>query len=582
MSKSFAQAEWIIAPPHPQREDLARRANVSTLIAQVALNRAISEPDALHRFLKPQFSELYPPDALPGARDAARLLASAIREKRKVVIYGDYDVDGVTATTILWHTIRRAGGVVDSYVPCRMEEGYGLNADAIRTIAANGASLIITVDCGITAIDETALARELGMQMIISDHHQPRETLPAADAIVHPTACGPSANEDLCGAGVALKIAWALALELSGNGKASADFREWLVDATAFAAVGLISDLVPLLGENRILVHFGLKQLPHVKNVGMQALIDVSGLRDQRNLDDFDIGFKLAPRLNAVGRMGHAELAVELFTTADQHRANEIARTLDRHNRDRQNVERAIVAQAEEMVVANGYHKNGCRGIVLAHADWHPGVIGIVASRLVDRFHRPTVLIALNGESGSGSGRSIQHFPLHEVLGACGNHLLSHGGHAMAAGVRVGLDKIDAFRTAFVAEASNRLTDRDLQPKLRLDDEVPLEEIRADVVDHLARLAPYGQGNARPRLATGDCELQAPPRVVGKSANHLQFTVRQGNEFRKAIAFFAADQCQQLSEQRKIRLAFEPILNEWNGRRTAELKVIDWKPSDET
>lgn len=578
MRRSVVQAEWVIAPPHPQREEFARRANVSTLIAQLALNRKISEPTALQSFLNPQFSELFPPDALPGARDAAQLLAAAIRDQKKIVIYGDYDVDGVTATTILWHTIKRAGGVVDSYVPCRMEEGYGLNADAIRTIAEQGGAVLISVDCGITAIEEVALARELGLQVIISDHHQPRETLPEANVVVHPTACGDSANPDLCGAGVALKIAWALALELSGNGRASAEFRAWLVDATAFAAVGLIADLVPLTGENRILVHYGLKQLHRVDNAGMQALIDVSGLRERRNFDDFDIGFKLAPRLNAVGRMGHADLAVELFTTADAERALEIARTLDRHNRDRQNVERTIVKQAEEMVVENGFHKNGCRGIVLAHADWHPGVIGIVASRLVDRFHRPTVLIAMNGEAGSGSGRSIQHFPLHEVLGACGDHLLSHGGHEMAAGVRVGIDKVDAFRDAFLAEAANRLTDRDMQPKLRLDDEVPLAEIRADVVDHLSRLAPYGQGNARPRLATGACELQSPPRVVGKNGNHLQFTVRQGNEFRKAIAFFAGDQCDALAEQRQIRVAFEPILNEWNGRRTAELKVVDWQP----
>ena len=541
------------------------------------LNRDVRTAGQVRQFLTPDFKELLPPDSLPNAVRAARRLAQAARAHRRIVIYGDYDVDGVTATTILWHALRLANANVSFYIPSRLEEGYGLNADALEKIAADGEALVITVDCGVTAVEEARRARELGLELIITDHHEPRGTLPEVDCLVHPSACEPSPNPDLSGAGVALKIAWALAAELSGGGRVSPAFREFLLDATAFAALGLVADVVPLTGENRIIASYGLKHLGRTKNVGLQALIDVSGLNGKKAVDDYDVGFRLAPRLNAIGRLGHARLAVELFTRAGAERAHEIAATLDAQNRKRQEMERAIAKEAEALVTARGFDRDSCHGIVLASPTWHAGVIGIVAARLVDRFHRPTVLIALEGGQGQGSGRSVRHFPLHEVLAACSAHLLSFGGHAMAAGVRLRSDQVEPFAQAFIAEAGRRLTPKDLRPRLHLDDEVSLGQLTTDVVEALQLLAPHGPGNAAPRLATQEVELADAPRVVGQAGNHLQFRVRQGGEYRKAIAFGRGAHAQELSEHRRLRLAFEPILNDWNSRRSVELKVVDWK-----
>jgi single-stranded-DNA-specific exonuclease len=574
----FAEKDWIIAAPHPRRDALAREAGISPLLAQVLLNRGLASPAEVAAYLRPAFSDLLPPEDLPGAVAAAARLAAAVRDRRLIVIYGDYDVDGVTATTILWHALTLADANVDFYVPSRLEEGYGLNADALQAIADGGGRQVITVDCGITATEPVARARELGLEIIVTDHHQPHDRLPDADVIVHPTACGASGNPHLSGAGVALKIAWALARQLSGQSRVDRMYRTFLLEATAFAALGLIADVVPLVGENRIIASYGLRHLCHTANPGLRALIEVSGLADNTSYDDYDVGFRLAPRLNAIGRLGHASLAVELFTGADAARAEGIAATLDAENRRRQDVERGIVKQAEALVMERGLHRDSCRGIVLASPEWHPGVIGIVASRLVDRFHRPTILIALDGGLGQGSGRSIRHFPLHEVLDACGEHLESYGGHAMAAGLKVRESEIEAFTERFLSEAARRLTPVDLRPKLHLDDEVELVALTAEAVELLQRLAPFGECNPRPRLATQPVDLVEAPRAVGRSGAHLQFTVRQGSAYRKAIAFGRGGQVEQLADHPRVRVAFEPILNEWNGRRTAELKVIDWQP----
>ena len=573
-----AERDWVIAAPHAQRERLAAEAGISPLLAQVLLNRGLRTAAEVGPFLNPDFKSLLPPDSLPGAVEAARLLVAAVRAGRRIVIYGDYDVDGVTATTILWHVLKIAGADVRFYIPSRLDEGYGVNVDALESIAGDGGQVVVTVDCGITAIEPVRRGRELGLEMIVTDHHQADQTLPDAAAIVHPTALGDSANPDLSGAGVALKVAWAFAREMSGATRVAPEFRDFLLDATSFAALGLIADVVPLTGENRIITSFGLQRLCHVPNPGLQALLEVSGLSGQKSCDDYDVGFRLAPRLNAIGRLGHARLAVELFTRADADRAREIAGTLDAENRRRQEVERHIVRQADAMVIEKGYNRDGCRGIVLASTDWHAGVIGIVAARLVDRFCRPTILIALDGAQAQGSGRSIRHFPLHEVLGCCREHLVSYGGHAMAAGVRLRAEQVEAFTGAFLAEADRRLTPADLRPKLHLDDEVALSDLTVEVVDALQRLAPFGEGNPRPRLATTEVELAEPPRAVGADGAHLQFTVRQQGTYRKAIAFQRGRQAEWLAEHRRLRIAFEPIINEWKGQRKVELKAIDWKP----
>lgn len=579
--------EWVIAPPHPDTDRMCREARVGRLLAQLALNRGLTDATTLRDFLTPQFKNLLPPEALPNAGIAARRLAQVAASGGRIVIYGDYDVDGVTATAILWHGLRLAGATVEYYIPSRLEEGYGLSAEALEKIAERGPALVITVDCGVTALREARRARELGLELIITDHHEPRAELPDA-LIVHPTALPEKCpNPHLSGAGVALKIAWALAQEVCRSPRVTDRFRDYLLDATALAAMGLVADVVPLTGENRIIASFGLRQLCHTRNPGLRALIEASGLDGKARYDDYDVGFMLAPRLNAVGRLGHAAAAVELFTTADGPRAAEIAADLDARNRERQTVEREILAEAEANVVERGFDRDGCRAIVLASERWHPGVIGIVAARLVERFGRPTVLIALNNGQGQGSGRSIRHFPLHEALGACGTHLQSHGGHAMAAGLRIETERVEAFTSAFQELAGSRLTAADLLPRLRLDDEVSLAEIVPEVLAPLEKLAPYGIGNARPLLATRTVELAEEPRTMGNGA-HLSFTVRESAEngngaaahYRRAVAFRAGPRAHELMGRSRIRLAFEPIVSRWNGQVKAELKVVDWKIED--
>lgn len=573
------QREWIVTPIHPECDPLSRSARISPLLAQLLLSRGVSTATDVRQFLSPQMSELLPPEELPGAVEAGKLLAAAARAGRKIVIYGDYDVDGVTATAILWRCLTLAGADVDFFIPSRFEEGYGVNADALRTLRADGADVVVTVDCGITACAEAHLAREIGLDLIVTDHHEPGGELPDVVACVHPTALGQSANPHLSGSAVAFKVAWAMAREFCGAERVTDEFREFLIEAVSLAALGLVADVVPLVGENRVIASYGLRGLRETKIVGLQALIDVSGLATKRSYDEYDVGFVLAPRLNAVGRLGHARLAVELFTRAGPAEAREIAATLDAQNRERQKVEKIIAERAAMMVVERGFNRESKRGIVLASAEWHRGVVGIVASRMVERFGRPTVLIALDGDEGQGSGRSIQHFPLNEVLADCAEHLLSCGGHAMAAGLRIAADRVEPFTEAFLHQAEQRLTPADLIPKLRLDAEVQLGELTLDLVAALHRMAPFGIGNPKPRLAVGPVELAEEPRVVGQGGKHLQFTVRQDGVFRKAIAFGRGDEIDNILDHRQLQIAFEPLINEWNGRKSVELRVIDWRPA---
>ncbi|MBN1488764.1 MAG: single-stranded-DNA-specific exonuclease RecJ [Phycisphaerae bacterium] len=566
--------EWIIAPPWPARQEAAARFGTSPLVAQLLHNRGIDEPDAARRFLRPQLTDLHPPEQMPGATQAADLLADALRDNHRIIIYGDYDVDGITATAILWHTLKRLGADVDFYVPHRLEEGYGLNADAVAKLAADGAQTIVSVDCGITAVEVAQLARQRNVRLIITDHHSPGAVLPEADAIVHPAIGEGNPNTDSCGAGVAFKLAWALAQRVCGAERVSPELREVLVEGVGLVALGTIADVVPLLGENRIFARHGLAGLAASKLPGVRALIEHAKLNETK-LDSFHVGFVLAPRLNAAGRMGHARLAVELLTRATPERAREIAIYLDSQNRNRQTLERRITKQACEMVTAAGMDRDGCRGIVLAHEEWHAGVIGIVASRLVDRFGCPTVLIAMENGFGQGSGRSVEHFNLFEALCNCREHLDTFGGHAMAAGLRIAAGRVDAFAEAFVARANQTLTAADLRPTLPLDAEATLAELTEPLVQALLDLGPFGFGNPTLRLATGWCELIGSPRKVGRDGDHLQFTVRQDGCVRKAIAFRQANAAQPLLDARRCRLAFEPILNEFNGRRSVELQVLD-------
>jgi len=575
---------WNIAPPDPAAQDLASRLKTSRLIAQILLNRGVREPDAGRDFLAPSLKTLHEPAAIFNLTAASHRIAQAIREKQRIVIYGDYDVDGITATAILWHAIRCLGGAAEFYIPHRIEEGYGLNPDAIAQLCGNGAQLIISVDCGVTAIEPAQVARSRGVDLIITDHHEWRHQdgstsplLPDCHSIVHPRLGEQTPgypNPHLCGAGVAFKLAWGIGQAVIGATKVSAEFRNFLIDATALAALGTIADVVPLQGENRVLAHFGLSGLRRTRLNGLRALIASAGLTGQ-SLDSFHVGFLLAPRLNACGRMGHAQLAVEMLTSASEEKAREIAEYLDQQNRARQAIERKILDEAIEQVTRNGWDADGQRALVLGAENWHPGVIGIVASRIVERFHRPTVMLAINNGHAQGSARSISGFHLARALDACTGCLETHGGHEMAAGLKLHTARVDEFRAAFCEHAGQCLTDDMLVPEMKIDALAQLQEITLGLMGDLARLGPFGHGNRRPLFVCRNVSVVSPPRRVGKTSQHLQMQVRQANQCMKCIAFGQGDLAEKLPPGTAIDIAVEPSLNEYNGRTSVELEVKD-------
>jgi len=592
---------WNLAPSEPAAAELAGRLKVSPLVAQVLLNRGVREPADCQDFLRPSFKCLHDPYLIPGLEKASERIARAVRERQRIVIYGDYDVDGITATAILWHAIRVLGGTCEFYIPHRIDEGYGLNAEAIKQICDAGAQLIVSVDCGVTAVEQAEIARERGVDLIVTDHHEWHEAvnegatgdaglgrrtpgvtgrtprLPECYAVVHPRLPGegaPYPNPHLCGAGVAFKLAWGVGMAVSGASRVSEDFRRFLLEATALAALGTIADVVPLVGENRILAHFGLGGLKASRLVGIQALIASAGLTGQR-LDSFHVGFLLAPRLNACGRMGHARLAADLLITDDVEKANQIASYLEQQNRQRQAIERKILDQALDHITAGKWDGDGKSAIVLGDETWHAGVIGIVASRIVDRFYRPTIMVALNNGHGQGSGRSIAGFHLARALEACAGHLEAFGGHEMAAGLKLQTTQFEDFRASFCEHAKQTIGKDMLIPQLKLDSLADVSQMSPALVTDLQRLAPFGHGNRRPVLCFRGVEVSAPPRRVGRTGEHLQLHVRQDGRFIKCIAFGFGEHYDHLEVGARIDLAVEPTLNEYNGAASVELEIKD-------
>ncbi len=568
--------KWIISQPFQACDALAERWRVPRIVAQLLLNRGVAPEHAAEDFLAPQLANLYPPEHLHDAQQAADAIACAIQVRKKIVLYGDYDVDGTTGIAILWHAIKLAGGEVTFYVPHRIEEGYGLNLAAALKLADEGAGLIVSVDCGVTAVEAADALCGRGVDLIITDHHQPGAKLPNALAVVHPGIDGIYPNPHLSGAGVAFKVAWALAQRMCGSQKVSPPYRDLLKELLPLAALGTIADVVSLTGENRILARHGLQLLPQSRIAGIQALIESSGLNGAK-IDCYDVGFKLAPRINAAGRMGHARLAVELFTRADAARSREITLYLEEHNRSRQSVERQIAKQAFEMIERENLGGDARRAIVLAAEGWHAGVIGIVASKVVGRYHRPAIIIALSNGEGQGSGRGVANFDLTAALSDCAGHLITHGGHAAAAGLRIEADRVAGFTEAFVSIANNRLTGDDLMPKLRLDGEVRLTEMTLPTAQAISGLGPFGNGNPKPLLATDWVELASEPRCVGTSGDHLQASFQQDGVHVKGIGFRLGEHLEDLKQHRRCRVAFEPIINEFNGRRSVEMQIADFQ-----
>lgn len=570
---------WHLSPADPAAASrLAGDLRTSAVVAGLLLARGVSNPAAAKLFLDAPLVALHSPQRLPGVPEAAERLVRAVADGRKVCVYGDYDADGVTGTAILIRLLRLLGADPVFHVPHRIDEGYGLNSEAVRQLAADGVSLVVTVDCGIASPAEADEAKRCGLELIVTDHHEFGPRLPAADVLVHPRLPGSAYPfGGLSGAGVAFKLAWAVAQRASGSDKVTPQLREFLLDAMGLAALGLIADVVPLRDENRVFVRHGLARVAAKPCHGMKALIEAAKLTG-RPLSSEDVAFKLAPRLNAAGRLGCARMVVELLTTPSPPQAATVAAYLEDMNADRQGRERKFTQQARDMVEANGYAD--APGIVLASAEWHAGVVGIVAGRLAAQYARPVLLAALKegDEPSTGSGRSVKGFPLHEALAACAAELVAHGGHAAAAGFKVRPSRVDALRAKFVAVAAERFPDGLPPPRLELDAEVPLSALTFGLLNELDKLEPYGEDNPRPKFLAADLSIEGTPRRIGGGERHLSFRVKQGGTNVRAVGWGMGDRLDELmAGGGRCCLAFTPKVNEWNGYRSVEVEAVDFR-----
>jgi single-stranded-DNA-specific exonuclease len=551
------------------------------LVHRVLAARGLTDQVQANAFLKPALNSLHDPSLMPDLDKAAGRLVDAARAGEPIVVYGDYDVDGITASAILFHTLRAvgAGDRVSCYVPHRLEEGYGLNAEALRTLAAAGAKVVVSVDCGVTAVGPALAARDAGLELIITDHHHPParvEDLPEAFAVVHPAR--PDSTypfRELSGAGVAYKLAWRVLTLAAGRSKLDPEHRSLLVELLAFAALGSIADVVPLVGENRVIASYGLVRTKHSPFVGLRALVEASGLAGE-NVGAMDVGFKLGPRLNAAGRIDHAKDAVELFTVASPERAREIAEHLSTQNDRRRAVERAIFQSACERAEAAGMTRDDRRAIVLADESWHAGVVGIVCSRLVEKYGRPAILLARGNGVCHGSGRSIDGFDLHAGLRFCAMHLDKFGGHAKAAGLQVADSKFDAFVETFTAYACERIGIEDLRPRVEIDAEASTEELTVEAVEELGKLEPCGAGNPGARVLLRGLRVADHPRLMGGQGAHLGLHVRgSGGAVLRTVAWGWGERAELFRPGAALDAVVKPGLSYFTGRATVELELVD-------
>ncbi len=573
---------WRIRPHDPDGiARLGREAGVSSVVAQLLICRGICDPSAAKEFLDPKISGLRDPELLPGLTAAADRINAAVAAGKQITVYGDYDADGMTATAILLGCLQLMGAKADFYVPHRIDEGYGLNDEALRTLAQRGSQMVITVDCGIASVNEARTARELGLELVITDHHEMAAQLPDAAAIVHPRLPGhnyPFAG--LSGSGVAFKLAWALCQRACQAKKVSDSMRSFLLRAIGIAAIGTVADVVPLVDENRILVHHGLRSLCDRPTAGLAALMKLTKLDQKSVLECEDIGFTLGPRLNAAGRLGQAQLGVELLTTESAERAAALAEYLHELNSSRDSLERSIYLAANKQVHQE-FDPEHNAALVLAGRGWHPGVIGIVAGRLAEKYHRPVVLIAqdeLGVKPGIGSVRGVPGFHVCDALAACAELLVSHGGHAAAGGLRIEDQHLSTFREQFRQIAATQIREEERTAELWIDAETVLGALTREVVQQMERLAPFGEGNRRPILCASGVRLTEPPKRMGKNSQHLALRLDQHGVKIRGVAFGNGDWADELSAaDGTFSFAFRPVINNFNGRRTVELHIADWR-----
>ncbi len=567
--KCMTLKKWNIYRGDPGKiEALAKELGVSGEFAGILWNREIRSKAAAEAFLYPEEKQpFYDPFLMKDMEQGVARILAAVQGREKITVYGDYDVDGITATALLAHTLELLGGDVDYYIPDRQREGYGFNIPALQSLAERGTKLVVSVDCGIASLEETAALRGK-MDLVITDHHLPGTSLPDALAVIDPHREDCSyPDKNLAGVGVAFKLCQALWRSLRDE--------EFMGDLE-FVALGTIADIVPLVGENRKLVKLGLERMEHTEKPGLCSLIEVASLAG-KEIGSGQVGFLLAPRLNAAGRVGSAGDGVKLLLAKDRETADPIAAFLDESNLRRQEIERELLALAEEKI--RGMDLSKVHSIVLDGEGWHPGVIGIVASRLVDRYYLPTVIISRQGETGKGSCRSIKGLHMYDALCACESRLLGFGGHSQAAGLTLSVDSIGEFRRMFDEYAAKTLKEEDYVPSIHIEAEMDPRDMSLEFAEKLSLLEPYGMGNPKPVFACrgvrGKCA-----KAIGREGQNLAFEVGGKEHGMTAISWNRSAYVHVVNAE-AIDMVYSPKVNVWQGKRSVELILQEWGPSED-
>jgi single-stranded-DNA-specific exonuclease len=556
-------------PPPDEVAALMRALGLPETVCAVLVARGLGDPEAAKRFLRPSLDQLHAAELLADGPRAAERIASAVRTGETILVHGDYDVDGICATALLTRVLRGYGAEVVPFVPHRLRDGYDFGEAGLSAAREAGAGLILTADCGTVAFEIVGDARAAGIDVVITDHHTVADTLPAAFAVVNPQRADcPYPDKDLCGTGVAYKMASLVAAALGEDPEPLRDYLD-------FVALATVADLVPLRGENRVFVSFGLRRFPRTRVPGIAALLGVAGV-EAAEVTAGRLGFVVAPRINAAGRIGDSADALRLLLTEDVGEARDLARQLDEINRARQDEDQRTLAEALELL-ERSYDPASDYGVVLAGEGWHPGVIGIVASRVVERIHRPVVLLALDGDRARGSARSIPGFDLYAALDRASAHMLRFGGHKQAAGMDVSRDEIPRMRAAFNDAAREELSERDLRPTLRTDLDLTLDEVDLQLIHWLDYLGPHGIGNPGPVFVARGVTLDKP-KTVGRG--HLKVGLRDGRARLDGIGFGLAERHPPHTlADRAFDVAFRMERNEWRGAVRPQARILGLRPS---
>ena len=545
-------------------KDLVSKYEINELLARILVNKNIVEKDEINVFMNPTRKDFHDPFLMPDMEVAINRLLKAIEEKQKIMIYGDYDADGITSTTVLKSFLQERGMDVSTYIPNRLNEGYGLNKDAIKKIYDDGFRLMITVDCGISGIDEVEYANSLGMETIITDHHEPAESLPNAIAVVDAKRKDNTYPfNQLAGVGVVLKVIQALSIRLGLDEK---EYLKYL----DIVCIGTISDIVPLVDENRVIAKLGLKLVAQTRNIGLRALIEIIGFK---NIDSGAVSFGIAPRINACGRMGNEKLALDLFLCKDRNEAKKLATKLNEYNIERQSIEKQMYDEAAKIIEENEKDK-AC--IIVGKEGWHHGIIGIVSSKVTEMYFKPSILICFDGDEGKGSGRSIPGFDLHEALMNCGKHLKKFGGHAMAVGVTVDKSEFEEFKKELEKYAKKCDIDK-IVPIINVDSELSLKDINVDAVKSLSALEPYGEANKMPLFLFKNLKINSIRSL--SEGKHLKLLLKDDNYMVDAIGFNMGELSADYLLDDKVDVVGSLDINSYGGNESVQIVLKDIRKS---